>query len=182
MRHRRFPLAAALALLALAPLAASAQNTPLAASAQTPAQCHALRANAAPLRPTLLAPVASEFTPSSTQLGAPGGVLSQSLDEALSVDSVLMRIQLADCEALARTAPPASVADPNDPAAYKPRTEFDNAPWRFDMSQNGKRMTADEFDAWMKAKGIRVAKGVPTPPPPAAPAATPEPAPAEGNK
>lgn len=30
---------------------------------------------------------------------------------------------------------------------------------RFDMSQNGKRMTADEFDAWMKAQGIRVATG-----------------------
>ena len=39
-----------------------------------------------------------------------------------------------------------------DPAAYKPKTEFDNTPWRFDMNQNGKRMTADEFTAWMKAK------------------------------
>jgi uncharacterized NAD-dependent epimerase/dehydratase family protein len=27
------------------------------------------------------------------------------------------------------------------------------------MSQNGKRMTAEEFDAWMKARGVRVAKG-----------------------
>ena len=27
------------------------------------------------------------------------------------------------------------------------------------MNQNGKRMTADEFTAWMKAKGVRVAKG-----------------------
>jgi hypothetical protein len=33
--------------------------------------------------------------------------------------------------------------------------------YRFDMSQNGKRMTADEFDAWMKANGIRIAKGNP---------------------
>jgi hypothetical protein len=24
------------------------------------------------------------------------------------------------------------------------------------MTQNGKRMTADEFDAWMKARGVRV--------------------------
>jgi rare lipoprotein A len=44
---------------------------------------------------------------------------------------------------------------------YKPKTKDDNTPWRFDMSQNGKRMTADEFDAWMKAKGIRVATGKP---------------------
>jgi PBP1b-binding outer membrane lipoprotein LpoB len=32
---------------------------------------------------------------------------------------------------------------------------------RFDMSQNGRRMSADDFDAWMKARGIRVAKGGP---------------------
>lgn len=48
-----------------------------------------------------------------------------------------------------------------DPNAYVPKTQFDNTPWRFDMNQNGKRMTAEEFDAWMKAKGIRVAKGKP---------------------
>ena len=46
-----------------------------------------------------------------------------------------------------------------DPATYKPKTEFDNTPWRFNMSQNGKQMTADEFSAWMKARGVRVAKG-----------------------
>lgn len=32
---------------------------------------------------------------------------------------------------------------------------------RFDMQQNGRKMTAEEFDAWMKARGIRVAKGAP---------------------
>ena len=30
---------------------------------------------------------------------------------------------------------------------------------RFYMTQNGERMTADDFDAWMKARGIRIAKG-----------------------
>jgi len=39
--------------------------------------------------------------------------------------------------------------------------------YRFNMTQNGRKMTADEFDAWMKARGIRVAKGAPA----AAPAA-----------
>lgn len=43
--------------------------------------------------------------------------------------------------------------------AYVPLTKDDNTPWRFDMSQNGKRMTSAEFDAWMKMKGIRVATG-----------------------
>ncbi len=33
--------------------------------------------------------------------------------------------------------------------------------YRFHMSNGEKRMTADEFDAWMKANGIRVAKGNP---------------------
>jgi hypothetical protein len=55
------------------------------------------------------------------------------------------------------------------PGAYVPRTKDDNTPWRFDMTQNGKRMTAEEFDAWMQAKGIRVAKG--RAPAPAAPPA-----------
>lgn len=35
---------------------------------------------------------------------------------------------------------------------------------RFDMQQGGRSMTAGEFDAWMKARGIRVAKGVPATP------------------
>jgi hypothetical protein len=48
-----------------------------------------------------------------------------------------------------------------DPATYKPRTEFDNTPWRFSMSQDGQRMTADDFAAWMEARGIRISKGVP---------------------
>ncbi|ADV28108.1 hypothetical protein Psesu_2274 [Pseudoxanthomonas suwonensis 11-1] len=59
---------------------------------------------------------------------------------------------------------------PADATAYKPATEHDNTPWRFDMSQGGKRMTADEFDAWMKARGVRVARGAPAPAAAAAPA------------
>ncbi|KAF1685519.1 hypothetical protein B1992_12065 [Pseudoxanthomonas broegbernensis] len=33
--------------------------------------------------------------------------------------------------------------------------------YRFDMQQDGRGMSADQFDAWMKARGIRIAKGVP---------------------
>jgi len=51
-------------------------------------------------------------------------------------------------------------ADPViDAATYQKRTEFDNTPYRFNMEQNGKRMTADEFSAWMEARGVRVARG-----------------------
>lgn len=76
----------------------------------------------------------------------------------------------------APVAPPASVAAPAAPApnAYVPKTAHDNSPWRFDMNQNGRRMTADEFAAWMEAKGIRVATGKPgAGTPAAAPAAAP---------
>ena len=31
--------------------------------------------------------------------------------------------------------------------------------YRFHMTQNGKRMSADDFDAWMKARGVRIARG-----------------------
>ena len=75
----------------------------------------------------------------------------------------------------------AAVAADAEPAAadYKPRTEHDNTPWRFNMEQDGKRMSADEFDAWMKARGVRVAKGAPAAP--AAPAEGAEAAQGAGN-
>jgi hypothetical protein len=57
--------------------------------------------------------------------------------------------------------------------AYVPKTKDDNTPYRFDMNQNGKRMTAEEFDAWMKAKGISVATGKPGGPSTAQPVVTP---------
>jgi len=123
--------------------------------------CSALSsAPALPVQSTVLAPIAPELTAPRHQLGAPTGVLSQALDEALSVDQVLLRIRIDSCQ-IAKAMPATMPGMPSstDPAAYKPLTEFDNTPWRFDMNQNGKRMTADEFTAWMKVKGVRVAKG-----------------------
>ena len=137
--------------------------------------------NAAPVSPgnTLsLAPVASELVPAYTDLGATGAVLSQAYDASQSVDRVLLRLRLASCGNIANAMRPGASGsvDPSDPAAYKPQTQWDNTPWRFNMTQNGKRMTADEFDAWMKARGVRVVKGpaaVAAPPPPPAPAPEP---------
>ncbi|MFS8063375.1 MAG: hypothetical protein ACMG5Z_02190 [Luteimonas sp.] len=126
-----------------------------------------------PLRSTMTAPIASEFVAAGSPLGASNGVLSQAYDEAQSVDQVLLRIRIESCQNVAMTTPAPSVLNPNDPATYKPRTQFDNTPWRFNMSQNGKNMTADEFSAWMKSRGVRVARGsnvqapVATPPTPA---------------
>lgn len=161
------------------------------AHAQGAVQCGALMApQAMPMQPTVIAPVASEFRAPTHQLGAPTGVLSQALSESLAVDQVLFRLQVESCGSVASIVPapsPASLPaaaipavpaapgivvpetastampDATDPAAYKPRTEFDNTPWRFNMDQNGERMTADAFAAWMESKGVRVAKGAPKP-------------------
>lgn len=144
-----------------------------AAQAQA-GNCWALSSTSAlPVQATALAPIAPELTAPRHQLGAPTGVLSQALDEALSVDQVLLRMRIDSCQ-IAKATPAMMPGMPSstDPAAYKPLTQFDNTPWRFDMNQNGKRMTADEFSAWMKVKGVRVAKG-------AAPVAVPATAPVE---
>ncbi|MGH8081028.1 MAG: hypothetical protein ACREP7_10660 [Lysobacter sp.] len=158
-----------------------------AAQAQSAVNCASLTAaRAQPVQPTLIAPIAPELVAPSHQLGAPTGVLSQALDEALSVDQVLLRIRLDGCNVAKATPASTGMPSANDPAAYKPKTEFDNTPWRFDMSQGGKRMTADEFSAWMKAKGVRVAKGsgaaAAAPAAEAAPAPAPTPAPVEEKK
>lgn len=130
---------------------------------------------AQPLQPTAVVPVANELAPLAVgQLGAPNGVLAQAYDQVLTLDQVLLRLRVDACLALAATTPAASPGGLVDPATYQKRTEFDNTPWRFNMSQNGKNMTADEFSAWMKSRGVRVARGAA--PKPADPAAATAPA------
>jgi len=81
--------------------------------------------------------------------------------------SAINCVFLKDFIARSRASKPGMIAEPSRSApttsngAYVPKTKDDNTPWRFDMNQNGKRMTSVEFDAWMKAKGIRVATGKP---------------------
>jgi hypothetical protein len=144
---RANPLAV-LSLLVVAPFA----------YAQQAQNCNGISPQPIPQRATILPPVASELFANTTQLGAPSGVLAQSYDEAQSVDRVLLRLKVDGCRELAMATPALKA---NDPAAYKPKTQFDNSPWRFDMNQGGKRMTADEFDAWMKSRGVRVVKARP---------------------
>jgi rare lipoprotein A len=75
------------------------------------------------------------------------------------------------------TTPHAVVATPQPPAVVR-------SDYRFDMRQDGKAMSANEFDAWMKSRQVRVATGKPgvpakidapdvstAPPPPAPPQA-----------
>ena len=69
-----------------------------AVQAQT-GNCSALAsAPMMPMQATALAPVAPELTAPRHQLGTPTGVLSQALDEALSVDQVLLRIRIEGCQ------------------------------------------------------------------------------------
>ncbi len=159
------------------------------AQAQTAAGCAAVVApEPLPVLATLVAPVAPELVAPRHQLGAPGGVLSHAFDESQSLEQVLFRMKAHECQSFAMAAPaamPGAIPAATDPAAYQPKTEFDNTPWRFDMNQNGKRMTADEFSAWMAAKGVRVAKGaavvVPVVDAVAVPAQAAAPAPADGQ-
>jgi hypothetical protein len=132
--------------------------------------------------PAVAAPLATELSFEARPLGSPTGVLSQAYDNALSVDSVLLRRQLAACYDVANAAPAATGVSPDNPAAYKPKTQFDNTPWRFNMSQNGKKMTADEFAAWMESRGVHVAKGAPGAAAPAANPPLPPPPPANPPK
>lgn len=131
---------------------------------------------AAPTPATVLSAVSPELVAPTYRPGAHGGVLAPGIDESQSLEQVLLRIQLEGCPQLSAST---TAVDPNDPSVYQPKTEFDNTPWRFDMQQEGKMMTADEFDAWMKARGVRVARGV-QPATPPAPAADAVPAEAEG--
>lgn len=126
-------------------------------------------AAATPLQPTVLAPLAPELVAPAYRPGAHGGVLAPAYDEAQSLDQVVLRLRLEGCREIAGAMPAPSVVDPDDPSVYKPKTEFDNTPWRFDMQQDGRMMTADEFDAWMKARGVRVARGRPRTEAPALP-------------
>ena len=131
---------------------------PLVQAATPDCSSSKLAAQPAALRPLLAPPVASEFVALNSQLGVPRGVLAQPLDEAQSVDQVLLRARIAHCQNIAMAVPATAVANPNDPAGYKPKTQFDNTPYRFNMTQNGKRMTADDFDAWLQANGYSAGK------------------------
>ncbi|MBD8527510.1 hypothetical protein [Pseudomarimonas arenosa] len=42
-------------------------------------------------------------------------------------------------------------------ASYQKQTEFDNTPYRFNMKP-GEKMSAEQFDAWMESRGIRIVR------------------------
>lgn len=61
--------------------------------------------------------------------------------------------------AASAAAKPASAVAAAKPAAGSGGKLLPGNDYRFDMMQNGKSMTADEFDTWMKSRQVRVATG-----------------------
>lgn len=106
----------------------------------------------------VLAVLAASTTHAAPALELSGGPAATPSHSPVSVQAFLQRIRQPVAAAPAASAP----------GGYVPRTAHDNSPYRFDMTQNGRRMTAEEFDAWMKARGIRVATGKPAGSEPAA--------------
>lgn len=135
----------------------------------------AKRVEAVPLG--LPAPLAPGFAAAASPPGAPLPGLAPGSEHALAAGNVLTRIRLENCLARSSRLP----ADAN-PVTNQGAAAFDNTPYRFDMSQGGKRMTADEFAAWMEARGLRVAKGAPKAPSTQPAPAPPDPAAASPKK
>lgn len=87
-------------------------------------------------------PIAEELV--SPTMGDTG--LNHASSTGATVEVVLSRVQHQECLAIAAA------------AANAPKPAQGGGSYRFNMTQGGKRMTADEFDAWMKAQGVRVVK------------------------
>lgn len=164
---------AGLSLLGIASAAQAASNCAEVAAAQP-----------VPARATLASPLSGELVGANTQLGAPSGVLASAYDETLSADRVLLRQRAEACKQVAAADSKATEAPKtSDATAYKPKTQYDNTPYRFSMTQNGKKMTADDFDAWLKATGYSAGRRAEaTAKPVEPPVAEPEPTDKKGKK
>jgi len=91
--------------------------------------------------------------------GRQAGRLVPGADPVYQVQQVLERRQQARCrESLAAALAPSSTAPARAEDGYVKQTEFDNTPYRFNMTQGGKRMSADDFDAWLEANGYSVGR------------------------
>jgi len=83
--------------------------------------------------------------------------------EAAATGSLVAKAEAAKTDPAAQAQLAQQVASSNMPSAVPlaPAASAVNTEYRFDMKQNGKAMSADEFDAWLKARRIRIATGKP---------------------
>jgi rare lipoprotein A len=88
--------------------------------------------------------------------GLPAGVriATGKPQPASAIDQLVSALPIASANAGERM--PHAVV-PATPASSAPA----NTDWRFDMRQDGRTMSADEFDAWMLSRRARVATGKP---------------------
>lgn len=102
--------------------------------------------------------VAAKEAPAlNTRQGADGVLMAAALDASSTKEQPLIQAGDRQLEAAKRKTPAKkTVAQPAAPAAQPTDTSK-----RFNMTQDGKKMTADDFDAWMKKNGYRVATGAP---------------------
>jgi rare lipoprotein A len=77
-----------------------------------------------------------------------------------AMDKLVDALPIAGAQAAERVPPAVAAADPS------------NRDLRFDMRQDGRTMTADEFDAWMQSRRVHVATGQAGKPDPAPTVAT----------
>jgi rare lipoprotein A len=109
-------------------------------------------------------------SPSTTATGLPPGVHVATGRPQPAPPSALDRLvgALPIAAANAGERPPQQNAAP---AAATGAIANSDTDWRFDMRQDGRTMTADEFDTWMRSRRARVATGRPGTPDPRSPAA-----------
>jgi rare lipoprotein A len=68
-------------------------------------------------------------------------------------------VRIATCKPTRLKQAAASAAADTMPATAPASSTPSGESWRFDMNQDGRTMTADEFDAWMAQRKVRVATG-----------------------
>ena len=103
----------------------------------------------------------------STTLPAGVHIATGKPQPASAIDKLVSALPIASANAGELV--PQSIAPAAPTPAAAPATARVNTDWRFDMRQDGRTMTADEFDAWMRSRRARVATGQPGAPAPRTP-------------
>lgn len=106
---------------------------------------------------------AKQVTALDSLHGAEGVLMTTALDASHPAEQPLVRasgvMEAANRKSLKAAGAKSASATPASSSPAPVRVGETSK--RFNMTQDGKRMTADDFDAWMKKNGYRVATGAP---------------------
>jgi rare lipoprotein A len=106
------------------------------------------------------APPPAAALPPGVRIATGQATLAPQPDVDTAMDKLVDALPIASARAAEHVAPAIAASQPG------------NRDYRFDMRQDGRTMTADEFDAWMRTRRARVATGKPGTPDPRLSAAT----------